>query len=131
MILIDTHVWLRAAAGAPGISAKAASAIRRHERSRGVGISAISLWEAAFLHRRGRLKTAEPLDEWLRALSRADGLRVHPLTAEIAICAATFPATFPADPADRLIAATARVLACPLVTADERIRAAKVVETIW
>ncbi len=39
--------------------------------------------------------------------------------------------TFPSDPADRLITATALVLGCPLVTADERIRAANVVETIW
>ena len=40
-------------------------------------------------------------------------------------------ATFPSDPGDRLITATAIVLRCPLVTADEKIRAAKVVETIW
>lgn len=38
--------------------------------------------------------------------------------------------SFPSDPGDRLITATAIVLRCPLVTAGEKIRAAKVVETI-
>jgi PIN domain nuclease of toxin-antitoxin system len=41
------------------------------------------------------------------------------------------PAGFSKDPADRLIAATAIVEGVPLVTADERIRQAKVVQAIW
>jgi len=41
------------------------------------------------------------------------------------------PSSFPKDPADRLIAATAMVEGAPLVTADEQIRQAKVVQTIW
>lgn len=131
MILLDSHAWIRAASDKDSISKRAASAIRRHERSGGVGISAISLWEAALLHRRGRIKTAEPLREWLVFLARAAGLEVHPLSLEVSLAAVSLPAAFPADPADRLITATAIVLRCPLVTADERIRAASVVETIW
>jgi hypothetical protein len=45
--------------------------------------------------------------------------------------AVRLPAGFPKDPADRLIAATAIVEGVPLVTADERIRQAKVVQAIW
>jgi PIN domain nuclease of toxin-antitoxin system len=41
------------------------------------------------------------------------------------------PEGFPKDPADRLIAATAMAEGAALVTADERIRQAKVVQTIW
>jgi PIN domain nuclease of toxin-antitoxin system len=41
------------------------------------------------------------------------------------------PDKFPKDPADRLIAATAMAEAMALVTADMRIRRAKVVETVW
>ena len=44
--------------------------------------------------------------------------------------AVRLPAGFPKDPADRLIAATAIVEGVPLVTADERIRQAKVVQAI-
>lgn len=131
MILLDTHAWIRGASDTNSISKRAASAIRRHERSGGVGISAISLWEAAFLHRRAKIKTVEPLREWLVCLTRAAGLKLHPISLEVSLAAVSLPAAFPSDPADRLITATAIVLGCPLVTADERIRAANVVETIW
>ncbi len=40
-------------------------------------------------------------------------------------------AAFPKDPADRLITSTAMIEGAPLVTADARIRQAKVVQTIW
>jgi PIN domain nuclease of toxin-antitoxin system len=56
---------------------------------------------------------------------------VKPMTPEIAALAVRLPAGFPKDPADRLIAATAIVEGVPLVTADERIRQTKVVQTIW
>jgi len=56
---------------------------------------------------------------------------VRPMTPEIVALAIRLPAGFPKDPADRLIAATAIVAGVPLVTADERIRQAKVVQTIW
>jgi PIN domain nuclease of toxin-antitoxin system len=45
--------------------------------------------------------------------------------------AAHFPPSFPSDPFDRIIAATARVRGLRLVTADERIQRSGVVETIW
>lgn len=131
MILLDTHVWIRGSNRTESISRRAASAIRRHERSHGVGISAISLWEAAFLHRRGRIKTPEPLREWLVFLSRSAGLQIHAISIEVSLVAASLPAAFPSDPADRLITATAIVLGCPLVTADKRIQESKQVETIW
>jgi len=56
---------------------------------------------------------------------------VRALTTEIAALAVHFPDECPADPADRLIAATARAEGTPLVTADERIRASTLVRTIW
>jgi PIN domain nuclease of toxin-antitoxin system len=40
-------------------------------------------------------------------------------------------ASFPSDPADRLIVATALLEGIPLVTADDEIRRSKAVTTIW
>jgi PIN domain nuclease of toxin-antitoxin system len=37
----------------------------------------------------------------------------------------------PGDPTDRLIAATARVEGLKLVTRDRRLRASRLVETVW
>jgi PIN domain nuclease of toxin-antitoxin system len=59
------------------------------------------------------------------------GTRPEPSTPEIAALAVQLPSSFPKDPADRLIAATAMAEGAPLVTADERIRQAKVVQAIW
>jgi PIN domain nuclease of toxin-antitoxin system len=56
---------------------------------------------------------------------------LRPMNAEIASLAVRLPASFPKDPADRLIAATAMAEGLPLVTADQRIRRSKLAETIW
>jgi PIN domain nuclease of toxin-antitoxin system len=42
-----------------------------------------------------------------------------------------FPVTYPKDPADRIIGATALVEGLSLVTADREIRRSKLVPTIW
>ena len=50
----------------------------------------------------------------------------------IAAQAAAFPAaTFPKDPADRMIGATALLSGIALVTRDSAIRASRLVRTIW
>jgi PIN domain nuclease of toxin-antitoxin system len=51
------------------------------------------------------------------------GVRPAPLTLEAAVLAAALPGDLHADPADRLLAATARELGCPLVTRDVRLLA--------
>jgi PIN domain nuclease of toxin-antitoxin system len=45
--------------------------------------------------------------------------------------ATEFPKTYPKDPADRLIGATARAEGLPLVTADRQLRQSKLLQTIW
>jgi PIN domain nuclease of toxin-antitoxin system len=37
----------------------------------------------------------------------------------------------PGDPIDRLIVATAQALRLPLISADEQLRAAKWIDTLW
>jgi PIN domain nuclease of toxin-antitoxin system len=56
---------------------------------------------------------------------------IKEISPEIAILAQQFAATFPSDPQDRLIAATAIAEGAPLVTADDAIRASPLVRTIW
>jgi PIN domain nuclease of toxin-antitoxin system len=53
------------------------------------------------------------------------------ITPVIAALSVQFPDDFPRDPADRLIAATARAEGLTLVTRDERIRASTLVRTVW
>ena len=53
------------------------------------------------------------------------------ITPAIAALATQFPPDFPADPADRLIAATARDGGLTLVTRDERVRSSPLLRTVW
>ena len=129
MIFLDTHVLIWMASDPKRLSKKAREAIREAREKTGVAIAAITLWELAWLAENGRIQVAGSVESLVR--ETASRVMVEPITAEIAALAVQLPAGFPKDPADRLIAATAMVEGAPLVTADERIRGAKVVQTIW
>jgi PIN domain nuclease of toxin-antitoxin system len=58
-------------------------------------------------------------------------LTIAPVSIEIAWKAGTFEATLPGDPADRIIVATAVALDAALITADDALRAAAPVATVW
>jgi PIN domain nuclease of toxin-antitoxin system len=131
VILLDTQAWLRLAADPDRLSRRAASAVRRASRSSSLRISVHSVWEACWLRRRGRVWTTPPRADWIEELRSSTEVEIAPLTPEICALAAELPNALPTDPGDRLIVATALALGCPLVTADERIRTSRCVETIW
>jgi PIN domain nuclease of toxin-antitoxin system len=89
----------------------------------------ISLVELAGLMSRGRVRSSGTIESSLRRI--AEGITVLPITMDIAALTAYFPSDFPNDPADRIIAATARAEGLPLVTADQRILDCSLVTTIW
>lgn len=131
MILLDTHVLLWLAAEPARLSRVATSAIRRALRSGGIAIASISLWEIAVLFAKGRLRARGTSEASLENILKATGVSVREITPTIAALATQFPSDFSADPADRLIAATARAEGLTLVTRDERIRSSAVVRTVW
>ena len=80
---------------------------------------------------RGRLDLTMDIEEWLTVVGRIEAVRFVPVDNEIGVKSVELPGDFHKDPADRLIVATARKLAAPLVTADDKIRAYPHVQTIW
>jgi PIN domain nuclease of toxin-antitoxin system len=62
-----------------------------------------------------------PLASWLGQL--AAQVRTMPVTPAIAAAAVSLPASFPGDPADRLIYATAIETGLRLITKDRKLRA--------
>jgi PIN domain nuclease of toxin-antitoxin system len=129
VILLDTHALVWAVAEPKRLSRAAASAIRRARREEGVAVSAITLWELAALVARGRIRAYGTVEATVRLI--VEGVTVKPLTAEIAALATQFSDDYSNDPADRLIGATARAEALPLVTRDERIRRCPLLKTVW
>ena len=129
MIFLDTHVLLWMASDTRRLSKKAREAIREARQKTGVAVAAITLWELAWLAENGRIQVTGSVESFVR--ETASRVVVEPITPEIAAFAVQLPSSFPKDPADRLIAATAMVEGAPLVTADQGIRQAKVVQTIW
>jgi PIN domain nuclease of toxin-antitoxin system len=118
VILLDTHVavWFTTDTKFGKRSTTIVEAALLEDR---LAISAISFWEIAMLIGKGRLRALRSAGEQ-RAKILAAGIRELPVTGEIGILAAELE-TLHADPADRLIAATAIAHDATLVTADERL----------
>jgi PIN domain nuclease of toxin-antitoxin system len=121
LILLDTHViwWVDQADAKLGPTA--AAAVKGADLDHQLAISAITFLEFGLLQRKGRLEPPRPLAAWRETLLEC-GLRELPLDGLIAIQANRLEA-FHADPADRIIVATALAHAAILVTADEQILA--------
>ena len=80
---------------------------------------------------RGRVAAQGTPEAWLAALVDSSGVSIMEITPAVAALATHLPGNFPGDPADRLIAATARANGIALVSRDARLRASPMVETIW
>ena len=83
-------------------------------------VAAISWYELAWLARHERIAVTIPVRSWLQDLSAQ--VRTIGLTPAIADTAVALPSSFPRDPADRLIYATAIEHGLPLLTKDRAIR---------
>ena len=118
MIVLDTHVLLWLRSGDRRLGAGARSEIERAWRAGEVCVSAISFWEVALLKVKGRIRFPEDVAQWRREQLEQGVIEVA-VDGEIGIRAANLP-DFVADPADRLIIATA-LGGHRLVTADRRL----------
>ena len=132
MIVLDTHVLVWWVDGEmKKLSRKARQALEQHGRRNELLVCSLSFFEITTLERRGRLRFKMPASDWLSQVRRLPEYRIQPLTDEIAERAGQFGDTFPGDPADRMIAATALLREVPLVTYDEKLRGVEYLKTIW
>jgi PIN domain nuclease of toxin-antitoxin system len=129
-MVLDTHALIYDALTPARLSARTRKAIALAFTDRELACSDISLWEIAMLIARKRLDPVIDARQFLEDMIAARHVRVLPITAEIAVLAQS-DAFSHGDPADRLIAATARLHRAPLITSDARLRRLKEVTTIW
>ncbi len=131
MILLDTHAWLWLCVEPKRLSRPAAAAIRGALGAGGLAVASISLWEVAMMIALGRVVPHGSPEAWLRELVDRARVAVREITPAIVAVATQLPENFPADPADRLIAATARVEGLLLVTRDSGLRSSRLLRTVW
>jgi PIN domain nuclease of toxin-antitoxin system len=116
-VLLDTHVVHWWSAEPKRVSKGARRALEEAEE---LVVAAISWYELAWLARHERIAVSIPVRSWLQDLSAQ--VRTIGMTPAIADTAVSLPSSFPGDPADRLIYATAIEHGLGLVTKDRAIR---------
>jgi PIN domain nuclease of toxin-antitoxin system len=116
-VLLDTHVVHWWSAEPERVSKPARNALEKADEH---VVAAISWYELAWLAKHERIVVNIPVRSWLQGL--AAQLRTIGVTPAIADAAVALPSSFPGDPADRLIYATAFEHGLNLVTKDRAIR---------
>ena len=128
-LLVDTHVLIRSLFETRKLSKTQLRALESAvSRGEPLAVSAISLLEIAILTSGGKLALKVPLGEFFQDLNANPAFRILPLTYEVALEVASLGVL--RDPADRAIAATARVHRLQLVTSDQRMIDSRLVQVV-
>ncbi len=131
MTLLDTCAILYDALAPEKLGRKASAAIAAGRAEGRLACSDISLWEIAMLIEKGRIRPDEDTLQFLHDVVAANRLTVFQVTPEIAFLSAGKAASAHADPADRIIAATAMVHKATLITCDRKLREIPGLKTAW
>jgi PIN domain nuclease of toxin-antitoxin system len=115
--VLDSHVLHWWSAETRRLSQAASRAIEQADE---LAVAAITWFELAWLAEHERIQLTIPLRSWLARL--AGQVRTVGITPAVAATAVSLPSSFPGDPADRLIYATAVEHGWQLVTKDGRLR---------
>ena len=126
-LLLDTHVWVWMRLDPDRLDRRARRRIE--DSSNELWFSPISAWELLQLTDRGRLHLAPDAPTWIRNSLATMTVSVAPIGVEIAIASRRIALSHD-DPADRLLAATAKLLDLTLVTADERLLGCRDMKTL-
>lgn len=123
MILLDTNILLWMAEGDDRLGRKARRRIDEEVAAGNVIVSAISFWEIGMLIEKSRISLSMPLADFAEMLVQRREIEMVSVDTTIAIETANLPPGLHGDPGDRMLVATARHLACPVVTTDGKILA--------
>jgi PIN domain nuclease of toxin-antitoxin system len=128
-LLLDTCCIIWAVSEPSAISSSAISLLTAEESE--ISVSAISVAEIACAVERGRVIIDRHWKTWFRHYIGLNGWQVENISLDIMEEAYSLPDEFHADPADRIITATARLKNFTILTADKKILAYPHVNSIW
>ena len=117
-LLLDTHIWLWSIAAPENLTPRVRVELESPDNER--WLSPISTWELMILIERRRVVVDGDSTMWVRDVLKRIPFREAALTHEVAVVSRTIELPHQ-DPADRFLAASAKVYELTLVTADERL----------
>lgn len=120
-VLLDTHVLVWVLSGNARLGTTARALIGQAAQDNALLVSAITPWELAMLVHKGRLTLDRDVAEWVAAALELPGIRLEPLSPEVAVASTRLPGDIHADPADCILVATARHVGAALITEDQRL----------
>jgi len=120
-LLLDTHVLIWLTEGHSALPRTSCELLESAAADVGVAVSSISFWEVAMLQKRSRITLGLPLSRWRQRVLGIRGLVEEPVCGDVAIESVLLPGELHGDPADRMLAATARLRDWCLVTRDDRL----------
>jgi len=122
-LLLDTCAALWITQDEP-VAPEAAGAMHAaHREGAPTYISPITAWEVGLLAARNRLNFLVTPQRWFQRLLEVPGVRLADMSPDLLIASSFLPGRPPRDPADRIIAATARDLGAMLITRDRTLLA--------
>ncbi len=128
-VLLDTCCLIWAASDPKQLTPKVADVLQAEETA--VGVSVISCAELACLADRQRIVLDRHWRQWFKEVIELNGWQVIDIDLQIVEEAYSLPGEYHRDPADRIIAATARIKHLTILTADQKILDYPHVETLW
>ena len=119
-LLLDTNVCIWTVADVLPRAAQA-TLTEAFIAGRPTFVSPITALEIATLIRKGRFKSKLPPQRWFERLMGQPGIELAPMPPEILIASQLLPGDIHKDPADRIIAATAREYGYMVMTRDRQL----------
>ena len=121
--LLDTCAVIWIANGDP-LREPAASGLREAYADGGtLAVSPMTAWEVAMLASKGKIALSLAPEVWFARFHALPGVTLAELPPEVLIASCALPGAPPADPVDRILAATARAFDYTLVTRDRHLLA--------
>lgn len=121
-LLLDTHIWVWMHIEPEKLHRRILTAVKKADTE--LWLSPFSVWEVLLLAGAGKLDIAEDRFSWVAKALTSIPVREAPITLAVVLASERLELPH-RDPADRFIAASARIHGLTLVTADRRLLAAK------
>jgi PIN domain nuclease of toxin-antitoxin system len=122
-LLLDTCAALWITEDEPVAPRAVAAMDAAHREGAPTYLSPITAWEVGLLSSRNRLNFVVTPQRWFQRLLEVPGVRLADLSPDLLIASSFLPGAPPRDPADRILAATARDPGATLITRDRALLA--------